>query len=67
MPESNAQQPKPLKKLPWPMRDLEKYPNPQDEPFEEMCARTGMRPPDPGEDSITWAMNQPQLPVKPNE
>lgn len=67
MPVSNSHQPKELNDFPWPPPDPAKYPNPLDEPFEEMCARTGMRPPEPGEDSITWAMNQPLLTTKPGE
>ena len=49
------------------MRDLEKYPNPHDEPWLEAVIRTGMRPPDPGEDSIHWAQNQPDLRVYPKK
>ena len=47
--------------------NLVKYPNPLDEPWLEMVVRTGMRPPDPGEDPITWAQNQPDLRVYPRK
>lgn len=56
-----------LREPAFPPPDPAKYPNPLDEPFEELCRRTGMRPPEPGEDSISWAMNQSQLPKKPEE
>lgn len=50
-----------LKKLPFPVRDREKYPRPEDEPPEAQCQRLGLRPPEPGEDPISWAQNQPGL------
>ena len=47
--------------LKFPLRDTTKYPRGEDEPMEEMCRRLGLRPPEPGEDPISWAQSGPHL------
>ena len=44
--------------------DPVKYPNPLDESFEDLCLRTGWRPPESGEDPITWALYPDGKPEK---
>jgi len=42
--------------------DPEKYPDPTQEPFDEMCIRFGIPPPEPGENPLAWAQ-KPFYPV----
>lgn len=60
----NPEPRKPLKKMPFPLRDQVKYPRPEDEPIEESCRRTGRRPPDKDEDPVSHGQNQPGLDPK---